>query len=130
MTPSPRILDARGLPCPQPVILARKALAEGGFATLEILVDDAASRENLLKFAAYAKCAVEAVETDGQIIQAVKYRLSRWSGGKSGRVRIDAVADLGTPFQVLVEEKDRRTEDRPPQQQHGPSPGGPLDCSD
>jgi selenium metabolism protein YedF len=44
------------------VILARNALAEGGFDTLEILVDDAASRENLLKFAAYAHCAVEAVE--------------------------------------------------------------------
>ncbi|NTW85936.1 MAG: sulfurtransferase-like selenium metabolism protein YedF [Holophagaceae bacterium] len=62
MSPTCRTLDARGLPCPQPVILARKALAEGGFDTLEITVDDAASRENLLKFGAYAKCQVEAVD--------------------------------------------------------------------
>jgi selenium metabolism protein YedF len=65
MNPISRTLDARGLPCPQPVILARKALAEGGFDTLEITVDDAASRENLLKFGAYAKCLVEEVTLDG-----------------------------------------------------------------
>lgn len=65
MNPTCRRLDARGLPCPQPVIMARKALAEGGFDTLEITVDDAASRENLLKFGAYAKCLVEAVDEGG-----------------------------------------------------------------
>ena len=31
MSPTPKIVDARGLACPQPVILTRKALAEGGF---------------------------------------------------------------------------------------------------
>jgi selenium metabolism protein YedF len=65
MNPICRVLDARGLPCPQPVILARKALAEGGFDTLEITVDDPASRENLLKFAAYAKCQVEELDAAG-----------------------------------------------------------------
>jgi selenium metabolism protein YedF len=69
MNPICRVLDARGLPCPQPVILARKALAEGGFDRLEITVDDPASRENLLKFAAYAKCRVEEVKTEGELTQ-------------------------------------------------------------
>ena len=36
-----RTLDARGLACPQPVILTRNALAEGGFDLLEVLVDNA-----------------------------------------------------------------------------------------
>lgn len=67
MNPTCRVLDARGLPCPQPVILVRKALAEGGFDTLEITVDDPASRENLLKFAAYAKCQVEELEMEGDL---------------------------------------------------------------
>ena len=67
MNPTCRVLDACGLPCPQPVILVRKALAEGGFDTLEITVDDPASRENLLKFAAYAKCGVEELETKGNL---------------------------------------------------------------
>lgn len=56
MSPICKTVDARGLACPQPVILARKALAEGGFDTLEVLVDNVAARENLLKFAAFAKC--------------------------------------------------------------------------
>ena len=67
MSPTSRSIDARGLPCPQPVILARKALAEGGFDTLEISVDDAAARENLLKFGAYAKCVVEELPGEGAI---------------------------------------------------------------
>jgi len=78
MNPIHRTLDARGLPCPQPVILARKALAEGGFDTLEILVDDAASRENLLKFAAYSHCEVEGVETEGR---TTRMRLRPGIGG-------------------------------------------------
>ena len=65
MNPICRSVDARGLPCPQPVILARKALAEGGFDTLEITVDDLASRENLLKFALYAQCQVEERALEG-----------------------------------------------------------------
>ena len=65
MNPTCKVLDARGLPCPQPVILVRKALAEGGFDMLEISVDDPASRENLLKFAAYAKCLVEELDAEG-----------------------------------------------------------------
>lgn len=65
MNPTSKTIDARGLPCPQPVILARQALAEGGFETYEILVDNEASKENLLKFAAYARCTVERVATTG-----------------------------------------------------------------
>lgn len=65
MSPTLKVIDAQGLPCPQPVILARKALAEGGFDLLEIRVDDAASRENLIKFASFSHCEVESVETEG-----------------------------------------------------------------
>lgn len=66
MSPTTRTVDARGLPCPQPVILARKALAEGGFEVLEVWVDDPASCENLQKFAAFSQCPVETVqEADG-----------------------------------------------------------------
>ncbi|WP_306598396.1 sulfurtransferase-like selenium metabolism protein YedF [Geothrix sp. 21YS21S-2] len=71
MSPTRRTLDAKGLPCPQPVILTRKALAEGGFSSLEILVDDAAARENILKFAAWAKCEVEGVASEGALTRIV-----------------------------------------------------------
>lgn len=67
MNPSPETLDARGLACPQPVILARRALARG--AAFEILVDEPAARENLLKFAAHAGCEVEAVVEEGREVR-------------------------------------------------------------
>jgi len=62
-----RTVDARGQACPQPVILTRKALAEGGFALLEVLVDDPSSRENVVRFASYAHCVVEKVEEEGAV---------------------------------------------------------------
>ena len=65
MSESPRIVDARGLPCPQPVILTRKALAEGGFDLLEVIVDDTASRENVARFATYAKGTIEDIREEG-----------------------------------------------------------------
>jgi len=67
MNESRRTVDARGQACPQPVILTRKALAEGGFDLLEVLVDDASSRENVVRFAGYAHCQVDAVEEDGAV---------------------------------------------------------------
>ncbi|HWQ09118.1 MAG TPA: sulfurtransferase-like selenium metabolism protein YedF [Holophaga sp.] len=65
MSHAPRIIDARGLACPQPVILTRKALAEGGCGLLVVMVDNPASRENVVRFATHAGCAVEGVEEAG-----------------------------------------------------------------
>jgi selenium metabolism protein YedF len=62
-----RTLDARGQACPLPVILTRKALSEGGFDLLEVSVDDPSSRENVVRFAEYANCAVESVVEDGPV---------------------------------------------------------------
>jgi len=39
-------IDARGLSCPQPVVLVDKAIA-GGNTDLEILVDNEVARENV-----------------------------------------------------------------------------------
>ena len=65
MSPTPKIVDARGLACPQPVILTRKALAEGGFELLEVIVDNASSKENVARFATHAGCAVERIDQSG-----------------------------------------------------------------
>ncbi len=43
----PTTLDARGLSCPQPVLLAFQAMREMGSGHLEILVDNEASQENV-----------------------------------------------------------------------------------
>ena len=61
MSDSLRILDTRGLACPEPVVRTRQALAEGGFDLLEVVVDDPSALENVVRFAGYVRAAVEAV---------------------------------------------------------------------
>ena len=53
-----RMVDARGIPCPGPVIEAKKALKEMTDGTLEVLVDNGAAVENLTKLGAYLNCVV------------------------------------------------------------------------
>jgi selenium metabolism protein YedF len=47
-------IDARGLACPQPVILTRKALGAGGLDKIEVTVDNDAARENVVRFLNFA----------------------------------------------------------------------------
>jgi len=44
-------IDARGLSCPQPVILTNKKIQEMGKGVFEILVDTDTSRENISRLA-------------------------------------------------------------------------------
>lgn len=43
-------LDCRGLACPEPVIRCRRAVSENRPLTLNVLVDNAAARENVSRF--------------------------------------------------------------------------------
>lgn len=61
-----KIIDARGLACPMPVVLVKRAI-DDCVTELDILVDNEAARENILRFAASAKTAAEATaEADGE----------------------------------------------------------------
>ncbi|NLF14449.1 MAG: SirA family protein [Anaerolineaceae bacterium] len=51
-------VDARGLSCPQPVILARNAIQAGKFP-IDVLVDTVTSRENVRRAAEKLGCAVQ-----------------------------------------------------------------------
>ncbi len=46
-----RYIDCRGLNCPEPVLLTRKALAEEPSAGLDVVVDNETARENVMRFA-------------------------------------------------------------------------------
>lgn len=59
-----RIVDARGLSCPQPVILARNAIKAGQFP-IQVLVETVTSRENVRRAAEKLGCAVQ-VEESGE----------------------------------------------------------------
>lgn len=51
------IVDARGLACPQPVILTKKALSDN--SVIEVLVDDTVAFQNVKRLAASLGCTVE-----------------------------------------------------------------------
>jgi tRNA 2-thiouridine synthesizing protein A len=51
-------VDARGLSCPQPVILARNAIQAGAFP-IEVLVETVTSRENVRRAAEKLGCKVQ-----------------------------------------------------------------------
>ena len=57
-------VDARGLSCPQPVLLARKAIQEGNFP-IEVLVETVTSRENVRRMVVKAGCQVKVGEMTG-----------------------------------------------------------------
>jgi len=46
-----KIVDARGLSCPQPALLARQALQKLSKGTLEVIVDNSTARENVSRTA-------------------------------------------------------------------------------
>ena len=60
-----KIVDARGLPCPQPVIMTRNALQESDAVTT--IVDNETSQHNVTRMAEKSGCTVRAEELDDGI---------------------------------------------------------------
>ena len=58
-------LDARGLSCPEPVIMISQAM-KSGEAAYEILVDNRVSRENVTRYAEHQGYRVSVPENDGE----------------------------------------------------------------
>ena len=49
-----KVVDARGLSCPQPVIETKRVLDKLSSGEVEVLVDTVTSRENVIRFAEHA----------------------------------------------------------------------------
>ena len=64
-------LDARGLSCPQPAMLARQALRELGKGTAEVIVDTSTARENVSRVAEYLGWQVSIEEKPDGIYRIV-----------------------------------------------------------
>ena len=60
-----KTIDARGLSCPEPVILLRNAMATGE-ESYQIMVDNHASKENTMRYAQHQGYRVEIAESDGE----------------------------------------------------------------
>ena len=56
-------VDARGLSCPQPVLMTKKALEKDG-APLTVLVDEKTPLQNIMRFASNTGHEVSFVEKD------------------------------------------------------------------
>lgn len=59
-----KTVDARGLSCPEPVLLAKKAIDGLAGGTIEVLVDTATGMENVSRMANTLSCTVEVTDGD------------------------------------------------------------------
>ena len=65
-----KLIDCRGLSCPEPVLRAKDALEQGG-GPFEILVDNEASKDNVLRFAQSRNCRVESATLPGGFFRLI-----------------------------------------------------------
>jgi len=72
------IIDARGRPCPQPVLMTKTALDEGRKA-FTVLVDNEGSAQNVSRFATNAGCRATIVRENG----VFRVQVSREGDGTS-----------------------------------------------
>lgn len=59
-------VDARGLSCPQPVIMTLDEIKKGSDAEIIVLVDTDTSKENVTRAAESQGCRINAVSPEGQ----------------------------------------------------------------
>ncbi len=64
-------VDARGLSCPEPVILISRAMKSGD-SEYEIVVDNRVSRENVTRYAEHQGFTVSVTEADGEFTLSIR----------------------------------------------------------
>lgn len=60
-----KTIDARGLSCPEPVVLTRNAMMSGE-AAYEVIVDNNTSKENVTRYAEHQGYKVVVTDNDGE----------------------------------------------------------------
>lgn len=66
-----KMIDARGLSCPEPVIMIRKAMASND-SEYEMIVDNNASKENVTRYATHQGYTVDVTEKDNEYYLSIK----------------------------------------------------------
>ncbi|MBM7562423.1 sulfurtransferase TusA family protein [Fusibacter tunisiensis] len=59
-------VDARGLSCPQPVLVTKKAISSGG-SGVEVIVDNETAKENVKRFLSHSGYSVS-VDQEGELL--------------------------------------------------------------
>lgn len=92
-------VDARGLACPQPVLLAKKAIAENEEVT--VIVDNEIAVENIRRLAAKTACGFSVTEKEGGVREIALVRT-----GATGHPPVDAGALAAELSCTVVPEKE------------------------
>ena len=100
VTKASKRVDARGLPCPQPVILTRNALKEGGAVTA--IVDNETAQHNVTRMAVKAGYTVEAEERDDGIYLRISGGEVRRGPSPEEASAQDAVSHAAGPLVLVV----------------------------
>ncbi|MBQ6391250.1 MAG: sulfurtransferase TusA family protein [Eggerthellaceae bacterium] len=58
-------VDAKGLSCPEPVMLAKKAVKKNPSDDVQIVVDNATARDNIIRMARGIKRTTDVRDIDG-----------------------------------------------------------------
>lgn len=66
-----KMIDARGLSCPEPVIMIRKAMASNE-SEYEMIVDNVVSKENVTRYATHQGYTVDVKEEDNEYHLSIK----------------------------------------------------------
>ena len=66
-----KLIDARGLSCPEPVIMIRKAMASND-SEYEMVVDNNVSKENVTRYATHQGYTVNVTEKDNEYYLSIK----------------------------------------------------------
>ncbi len=100
----PVVIDARGLGCPQPVIMAKKAIEENEQIT--VLVDNDTAVENIRRMAGKMACAFSAVKKEGSTWEIALARTHADVQGPqsvpAGEISCGALSESGTGPLVVV----------------------------
>ena len=62
-------VDARGLSCPEPAMRAKQAMRQFGSGTIEVLIDNPASRDNVERIARLGGWSVETTQIEGDEVR-------------------------------------------------------------
>jgi len=83
-------VDARGLACPQPVVMAKKALDETPEGEILVLVDTENARDNVVRLAESQGCTATSTEAAGSFTVAIKKR----AGAVKQAAELDATCSV------------------------------------
>lgn len=68
-----KILDARGLACPEPVLMVRNEMIQTGGGVIKVSVNTVAAKENITRLAQKEKWSVDIIEAgEGWLLTLTK----------------------------------------------------------